>query len=64
MAVIFLKKKHNADTVRKNFPIEMYIGGPPHESYFIALTLKRQIIIGPTKKMVTSYVVGDLALLD
>ena len=42
----------------------MYTGGPLHESYFIALTLQGQIIIGPTKKMVTSYMVGDLVLLD
>ena len=38
--------------------------GPPHEPYFIALTLQGQIIIGPTKKMVTSYMVENLALLD
>jgi len=57
-------KKHNVDTTRKGFPIEMYLGGLPHEPYFIALTLQEQIIIGPTKKMVVSYVVEDLALLD
>ena len=42
----------------------MYIGGPPHKPYFITLTLWEKIIIGPTKKLVTSYVVGDLAMLD
>ena len=42
----------------------MYMGGLPHESYFIMLTLQGQIIIGPTKKMVALYMVGDLALLD
>jgi len=40
------------------------MGGPPHESYFIALTLQGKIIIGLTKKIVTLYVVGDLTLLD
>ena len=35
-----------------------------HKPYFIALTLQGQIIIGPTNKMVATYVVGDLALLD
>ena len=40
------------------------MGGPLHELYFIALTLQSQIIIEPTKKIVASYVVGDLALLD
>lgn len=64
IATTFLEKKHNADTMRKGIPINMYIEGPPHEPYFIVLTLQGQIIIGPTKKMVTSYIVGYLALLD
>ena len=42
----------------------MYSESPPHKPYFIALTLWGQIIIGPTKKMVALYVVGDLVLLD
>jgi len=49
--------------MRKEFPIEMYIGGP-YEPYFITLTLWREIVIGPTKKLVVSYVVGDLILLN
>ena len=57
------QKKHNADTMR-GFSIEIYIGGPPYESYFIALTLQEQIIIGLTKKLVVTYIVGDLVLLD
>ena len=50
--------------MRKGFPIKIYMRGPPHEPYFITLTLQDQLIIGLTKKMVVSYVVGDLALLD
>jgi len=42
----------------------MYTEGLPHEPYLIILTLQRQIIIEPTKKLVTTYMVGDLALLD
>ena len=42
----------------------MYTEGPLYELYFIALTSQGQIIIGPTKQMVASYVVKDLALLD
>ena len=42
----------------------MYIGGPPHEPYFIVFALKEELVIGPTKKLVTLYVVRDLALLD
>jgi len=59
-----LKQKHNADTTRKGLPIEIYSGSPSHKPYFITLTLQGQIIIGLTKKMVASYVVGDLVLLD
>ena len=40
IAVTFFEKKHNADTTRKGFPIEIYIGGLPHEPYFIVLTLQ------------------------
>jgi len=61
---VFLEKKHNIDIIRKSFPIEMYMGGLPHEPYFIALILQRQIIIGPMKNLVVTYMVGDLALLD
>jgi len=64
IAVVFLEKKHNANTTRKGFPIKMYMGGPPHEPYFITLILQSQIIVEPTKKLVTTYVVGDLVLLD
>ena len=64
IAIKFLKQKHSTDTTRKEFLIEMYIGGPLHEPYFIVLTLQRKIIIGPTKKLVILHVVGDLALLD
>jgi len=59
-----LEKKHNADTTRKGFPIEIYMEGPPYKPYFIALTLQGKIIIRSTKKMVVLYVVEDLALLD
>ena len=64
IAIKFFKKKYNTDIIRKKFLIEMYIGELPHKPYFIALTLQEQIIVGPTKKMVASYMVGDLALLD
>ena len=42
----------------------MYTEKPLQEPHFIALTLWGEIIIRPTKKMVTSYVVGDLVLID
>ena len=55
----FLKKKHNTNTIQKEFLIEIYIGGPPHELYFIALILKGEVVIRPIKKLVTSYIVED-----
>ena len=39
IAVAFLKKKHNIDITRKGFPIEIYMGEPSHEPYFIVLIL-------------------------
>ena len=40
IAITFLKKKHNIDIIRKRLPIEIYIGEPPHELYFITLILQ------------------------
>ena len=64
ISITFLEKKHNTNIIRKYFPIEMYMGEPPYESYFIALILKEKLVIRPTKKLVVSYVVEDLVLLD
>ena len=64
ITITFLEKKYNIDTTRKGFPIKIYMGELSHELYFIALTLQRQIIIRSMKKLVTTYVVGDLALLN
>jgi len=41
----------------------MYQGGPPHEPYFIAIDNQEQVIIGPTKKIVATHVVGELEVL-
>jgi len=41
----------------------MYQEGLPHELYFIAINNQGQVIIGPNKKMVTMYVVGELKVL-
>jgi len=52
------------DTTQCGLPIKMYMEELSHKLYFIALTLWEEIIIGRTKKMVTSYLVEDLAMLD
>ena len=64
ITVEFLKQKHNADALRKRFLIKIYMEEPSHKPYFIMLILWEQVIVGPTKKLVVSHMVGDLALLD
>ena len=64
IAVEFLKNKHNTNTIRREFSIEMYIGRLLYKPYFITLILQGRIIIGPTRKLVALYVIGDLTLLD
>ena len=63
IATAFLEKKYNTDTARNGHQIHMFQGGPPHEPYFIAMDNKDQIIIGPSKKIVATHVVGELEVL-
>jgi len=63
VAITFLDKKYNTDTARNGYQIHMFQGGPPHEPYFIAKDDKNQIIIGPSKKIVATHVVGELEIL-
>ena len=63
VAMAFLEKKHNTDMARNGHQIQMFQGGPPHEPYFIAMDNKDQIIIGPSKKIVATHVVGELEVL-
>ena len=63
VATAFLEKKHNTDTARNGHQIQMFQGGPLHEPYFIAMDNKDQIIIGPSKKIVATHVVGELEVL-
>ena len=63
VATTFLDKKYNTDTARNGYQIHMFQGGPPHELYFIAKDNKDQIIIGPSKKIVATHMVGELEIL-
>jgi len=63
VATAFVEKKRNTDTARNRCQIPMYQGGPPHEPYFIAIDNKDQVIIGPSKKIVATHVVGKLEVL-
>jgi len=59
----FLDKKHNMETSRNGYQILMFQGGPLYEPYFIAIDNRDQIIIGPSKKIVSTHVVGELEVL-
>ena len=56
-------EKNNTKISRNRYPIVMFQGGPPHEPYFIAIDNQKQIIIGPNKKIIAIYVVGELEVL-
>ena len=58
-----MNKKHNMETARNGHQIHMFQGGPPHKPYFIAIDNREQIIIGPSKKIVATHVVGKLEVL-
>ena len=63
VAIALMNQKHNTNTARNGYQILMFQGGPPHEPYFIAIDNRDQIIIGPSKKIVATHVVGDLEVL-
>ena len=63
IATALVDQKHNTETARNSYPIVMFQGGLPHEPYFIAIDNRGQIIIGPSKKTVATYVVGELEVL-
>ena len=41
----------------------MFQEGLPHEPYFIVINNRGQVIIGPNKKTVATYVVEELEVL-
>ena len=63
MAIAFLEKKYNMDMARNGYQIHMFQGGLLHEPYFIAINNRDQVIIGPSKKLVATHVVGELEVL-
>ena len=63
VAIVLMNQKHNTNTARNGYQILMFQGGPPHEPYFIAIDNRDQIIIGPSKKIVATHVVGELEVL-
>ena len=63
VATAFLDQKHNMETSRNGYQIPMFQRGPPHKPYFIAIDNREQIIIGLSKKIVVTHVVGELEVL-
>ena len=51
------------ETSRNRMTIKMFQEGPPHEPFFIVIDNRDQVIIGPNKKTVAMYVVGELEVL-
>jgi len=63
VVIAFVNKKRNTDISRNGCQIPMYQGGLPHKLYFIAIDNKDQAIIGPSKKIMATHVVGELEIL-
>jgi len=63
VTMAFINQKHNTDTARNRYQIQMFQGGPPHEPYFIVINNQNQIIISPSKKIVATHVVEELEVL-
>ena len=63
ITVAFVKKKYNIETLRNRYLISIYQGGPPHKPYFIAIDNQKQVIIGLTKKIVVTYMIGKFKVL-
>ena len=58
-----MEMKHNTDTSRNGYQIKMFQGEPLHEPYFITIDNMEQIIIGPSKKIVATHIVGELVVM-
>ena len=63
VATALVDNKNNMDIARNGYPIKIYQGGPPHELFFIAIDNQGQVIIGPNKKTVAMYMIGELEVL-
>jgi len=56
VVMAFVNQKHNTNTAKNGYQIQMFQGGPPHEPYFIAIDNWDQIIISSSKKIVAIHV--------
>ena len=60
---MFMDQKHNMEIARNVYQIPMFQGGLPYKSYFIAIDNRKQIIVGHSKKIVATHVIGELEVL-
>ena len=63
MVATTVDNEHNIETLRNEYFIKMFQEELPHKLFFIAIGNKGQVIIGPNKKIVVVYVVGELKVL-
>ena len=63
MATALVDNKHNTEMLRNRYLIRMFQERLPHELFFIAIDNQGQVIISPNKKMVATYMVGELAVI-
>jgi len=63
VVLALVDNKYNTEMSRNGYSINIYQGGPLHEPYFITIDNRGQVIIGPNKKTVAIYVVGELEVL-
>ena len=58
-----MNNKNNMEISRNGYPIRMFQEELPHKPFFITINNRGQVIIGPNKKMIAIYVVGELEIL-
>jgi len=58
-----VENKHNMETSRNRYLINMFQEGLSHDLFFIAIDNQGHVIIDSNKKIVAIYVVGELEVL-
>ena len=63
IAMALIENKHNMETLRNEYLINMFQERPPHNPFFIAIDNQGYVIMGLNKKMMAIYIVGELEVL-
>ena len=63
VATMLVDDKYNTKILRNSYPITIFQEGPLHKPYFIAINNQEQVIIGPNKKIVATYMIEKLKVL-